>query len=78
MNKKLIFPFSDTIEGLSELMETFEDERPQHIGDLLDANAEQENLEVLDATEPVDEAELPECRASENREKTLFKPITVD
>ena len=60
-------------------MESIEDIRPQHVGESLDANAEQENLDVLDEIEPIDDAELPsECIESHHKEKNTFKPILVE
>ena len=78
-NKKSIFPHSETIQELAEIIETLEDIRPQHIGELLDGNAEQENLDVEKDTEPIDMSELPtDSTESNHKEKFYFKPILVE
>ena len=53
-NKKAIFPFSDHAEEFLDRLDTVDlstDYRPGHFGETLDAQAEQENLDVADEIE---------------------------
>ena len=78
-NRLSIFPFSKTIERVSEYLESAEDNRPQQIGDTLNAAAEQENEDDMEEMEPMDTNELPdESNVSKKKEKIIMKPIQVE
>ena len=64
---------------MSADFEKAQETRPQHLVETLDANAEQENLDVIDEMEPPDTSELPsESSESNHKEKTFVKPIEVE
>ena len=91
-NKKKLFPFSDHSEEFLERLETIDislDQRPSHLGEYLDPQAQQDNLDVVDEIEdesysilhPGSFAQVPEagdidgsCDKSENYK---FKEIDV-
>ena len=60
-------------------MESINDFRPQLVGQILDANAEQENEDDKAEIETPDTNELPDDFVESNqKEKVYFKPIVVD
>ena len=77
-NKKCIYPYSETIEEVSLKLESAENNRPEHVGDSLNAAGEQENYDLIPEIEEIDNAELPEINESTHREKHLLKPIIVE
>ena len=78
-NRKSIYPFTETIQEVCEYLESTEDHRPQHIGDSLNAAAEQENMDDMEEMEAMDESELPDVsNESKSKEKVIMKPIVVD
>ena len=79
-NKSAIYPNSNMIDIVSELIQNPEDARPLHSGDM-DPTGEQENLDDHEALEPPDRTELPDDEPESKNVKSdgcIFKPIVVD
>ena len=81
-NKKVIYPNSDMIDIMRDLIQNPDDARPMHLMDM-DAAGEQENIDNEAILESLDTTELPheeEERDPENvkSDGCLFKPIIVD
>ena len=81
-NKKVIYPNSDMIDIMRDLIQNPDDARPMHLMDM-DAAGEQENIDNEAILESLDTTELPhedEERDPENvkSDGCMFKPIIVD
>ena len=79
-NRRKIYPFSKEVHQIQNIIESEEDERPTHICDAIDANAQQENLDDEQECQPIDTTELPEELSDHPRpiDSCKFKPIIVD
>ena len=77
-NKRCLFPFCDAVQELRLCMESVNEFRAQHIGNILDGNAEQENDDDNEHIESPDTNELPnDCVENSHKEKSHLKPIVV-
>ena len=77
-NRKCLFPFSDSVKEMAELMSESEDTRPQHVFDTIDGAGEQADADDLKDLEPPDKSELPsEVNEGHLPEKTKYRPIDV-
>ena len=78
-NRKCIFPFAKDIAVISDLMEKFEDVRPQHAYDVINPLGEQEDMDNLEELEPIDTSKLPfEVNESNGPEQSKYKAIEVE
>lgn len=81
-NRKTIYPCSKMIDVAREILENPEnDGRAAHLLEGIDANGQQDNLDVESTMEPVDTSVLPEEDPQPKNKKSdgcLFKPIIVD
>ena len=81
-NRKTIYPCSKMIDVAREILENPEnDGRAAHLLEGIDANGQQENLDVESTMEPMDTSILPEEDPQPKNKKSdgcLFKPIIVD
>ena len=59
-NRLKLYPCSKEIEQMKILLETSDDTRPEHLFDTLDAEGQQENLDVEEDILPIDDTELPQ------------------
>ena len=83
-NKRAIYPNSEMIDCMKELLESSEDNRPIHLSDDIDATGQQENIddqEQLDQLDPLDTSELPIEESSKGTNKKPdgcpYKPVPI-
>ena len=81
-NKKTIFPFKDRVCEMKDFLESEEDFAPQHVGDTLDNETEQQNMDDSEQLENLDTSELPEEELGKVKQKGSDGPrvqrITLD
>ena len=75
-NKTRMFPFATHVEIMEKIIESNENERPQHAFDTLDPLNQHENLEDMEVMPPLDTSELPD-EAERTPSKDAIIPESV-
>ena len=79
-NKQEIYPNSNMIDEMRDIIENNNDTRPKHLCEMIDPAGEQENLDDMEIQEPLDTSELPQEEPAPINVKPvglLFKKIEV-
>ena len=79
-NKQEIYPNSNMIDEMRDIIENNNDTRPKHLCEMIDPAGEQENLDDMEIQEPLDTSELPQEEQAPINVKPvglLFKKIEV-
>ena len=79
-NRLQIFPHSDMVCEMRDLMETSQDTKPAHLADNLNVLAEQENMDFAELQDPIDLNELPAEGRSNNNiipDESPYKPVKI-
>ena len=58
-HKQQIYPNSNMIDEMRDILESNDDTRPKHLYEMIDPTGEQENLDDMDIQEPLDTSEFP-------------------
>ena len=79
-NKQQIYPNSNMIDEMRDILENNDDTRPKHLCEMIDPAGEQENLDDMEIQEPLDTSEFPQEESAPINVKSvglLFKKIEV-
>ena len=79
-NKQQIYPNSNMIDVMRDILENNDDTRPKHLCETIDPAGEQQNLDDQELQEPLDTSELPQEEPAPINVKSvglLFRKIEV-